>query len=63
MEKWPSLSPDEARAEAMKMYNFVRGRQLDDNGGESVTYRASKIETPMATIHKRPPFLDDYKPE
>lgn len=62
MLNWPTLSPDDARTEAMKMYNFVRGRQLDDNGGESVTYRAPKIETPKATIYREPPFKD-YTPE
>lgn len=24
---------------------------------------ADRIETPTATVHRRPPFLDDYKPE
>ncbi len=59
----PPLSRDQVLVEAMKYYNWIRGRPLDDAGGESISYRADKIETPMATVHKRPPFLDDYKPD
>lgn len=64
MEKWPSLSPAEAREEALRMYNFTRGRKLDDRGGEVVNYRAppaDKIETDKATIYRKPPFDPDYK--
>lgn len=53
---------DHIRAEAMKLYNFIRGRELDDNGGESVSYRADRITTPKAVIYRDPPFKD-YKPE
>jgi len=67
MAKWPNLAPEQARDEALKMYNFTRGRQLDDRGGEVVSYRApppNKIETDKATIYRKPPFdTEDYKPE
>lgn len=42
----------EAVLEAARMIKFAR-EGLDND----------KIETPKATVHKRPPFLDDYKPE
>lgn len=48
------LKGDEARAEAKRMFNQITGRTEE---------RGDKIETPMATIHRKPPFLDDYKPE
>ena len=65
MAKWPDLAPQQARNEALKMYNFTRGRPLDDPGGEVISYGAppaDRIETPKAMIHRRPP-IDDYKPE
>jgi len=47
------LKGDEARREAKRMFNMITGRTEDG---------PDKIETPMATIHRRPP-IDDYKPE
>lgn len=48
-----NLKGDEARREARKMFNQITGRTEE---------RGDKIETPMATIHREPPFKD-YKPE
>lgn len=45
---------DEALAVARKMFNQITGRP-DERGPD-------KIETPMATIYREPPFKD-YKPE
>lgn len=51
------LKGEDAIRSAERMMKFAReGSLLDKAHGAS-------IETPMATIHKRPPFLNDYPPE
>ena len=50
------LKGDEAIAAAAKMIAFAREGSLIDKAYGS-------IQTPLATIRKRPPFLDDYKPD
>lgn len=50
-----NLKGDEAIAAAEKMMKFAREGSLLDKAFD-------KIETPMATIHRKPP-MTDYKPE
>ena len=52
------LKGDEALKAADKMLKFCRDRQEV----EGAIYYADRIETPKATIHRRPPFTD-YTPE
>lgn len=50
------LKGEEAIKAAERMMKFAReGTLIDKAFGD-------KIETPMATIHRKPP-IDDYKPE
>lgn len=49
---------DEAVQVAERMMKFAREGSLTDKAFGA----GDKIETPMATIHRKPPF-DDYKPE
>ena len=54
------LRGPEAVAEAERMMKFAReGSLLDKVHGQS----SDRMETPTVTVHRRPPFLDDYKPE
>tara|TARA_R110000822_G_scaffold21722_7_gene68721 strand:- start:216 stop:452 length:237 start_codon:yes stop_codon:yes gene_type:complete len=60
------LKGDEARAEADRMIKFAREGSLLDKvyGADSISDPHFNLEeTPTATVHRRPPFLDDYKPE
>ena len=54
------LRGPEAVAEAERMMKFAReGSLLDKVHGRA----SDRIETATVTMHRRPPFLDDYKPE
>jgi hypothetical protein len=45
---------------AQAMMQFVRENPLLDKAhGRAI----DRMETPTVTVHPRPPFLDDYKPE
>ncbi len=56
------LTGEAASKRADEIYKWLR---YGNDGATSLrkALNAEPIETPKATIHKRPPFLDDYKPE
>jgi hypothetical protein len=54
------LKGETAVEAARSMMQFVReGSLLDKAHGQS----SDRMETPTVTVHRRPPFLDDYNPE